>query len=285
MPRKIIGRNIDATLKRFGELEEITIKNQDVTIEEFCEKHFRENYRVNDGGNCVVRSPIFNRTEELGDSKPLAISRALLLGRLFKAVTDVFSSYDISFQAWSDSKVVLSWLVDHPRRWKLFVANRTSEILDVIPYQQWIYIPSKENPADIPSRGIDSKLLQNSSLWHGPSFLKLNSSNRPLQSSISNETDNDAAVFAEQKTKSIFCTTVQLTNDTVDNLFILKQYKLSSNSQLMGSLPKQRVTLERPFRSTGIDYAGPIILKCYKGCCLRTTKGYIALFVCLATKA
>ncbi|XP_035208427.1 uncharacterized protein LOC118183106, partial [Stegodyphus dumicola] len=53
----------------------------------------------------------------------------------------------------------------------------------------------------------------------------------------------------------------------------------------MGNLPKQRVILERPFFSTGIDYAGPVILKCYKGSCFKTTKGYIALFVCLATKA
>ncbi|KAF8765266.1 hypothetical protein HNY73_023247 [Argiope bruennichi] len=41
------------------------------------------------------------------------------------------------------------------------------------------------------------------------------------------------------------------------------RYKLSSNSQLMGSLPKQRVTLERTFLRTGIDYAGPVILNCY----------------------
>ncbi|XP_035226353.1 uncharacterized protein LOC118198710 [Stegodyphus dumicola] len=53
----------------------------------------------------------------------------------------------------------------------------------------------------------------------------------------------------------------------------------------METCQKQRVTLERPFFSTGIDYAGPVILKCYKGRCFKTTKGYIALFVCLATKA
>ncbi|XP_035218098.1 uncharacterized protein LOC118191410, partial [Stegodyphus dumicola] len=63
-------------------------------------------------------------------------------------------------------------------------------------------------------------------------------------------------------------------------------YKLSSNNQLMGNLPKQRVTLERPFFfSTGIDYSSPVILKCYKGRCLKTIRGYVALFVCLATKA
>ncbi|GFX94755.1 uncharacterized protein TNCV_1636171 [Trichonephila clavipes] len=55
--------------------------------------------------------------------------------------------------------------------------------------------------------------------------------------------------------------------------------------QLMGNLPKHRVTLERPFFSCGIDYAGPVLIKCNKGRGTKSTKGYIALFVCLATKA
>ncbi|GFQ86948.1 hypothetical protein TNCT_333541 [Trichonephila clavata] len=53
----------------------------------------------------------------------------------------------------------------------------------------------------------------------------------------------------------------------------------------MGNLPKHRVTLERPFFSCGIDYAGPVLIKCNKGRGTKSTKGYIALFVCLATKA
>ncbi|GFS46736.1 integrase catalytic domain-containing protein [Trichonephila inaurata madagascariensis] len=52
----------------------------------------------------------------------------------------------------------------------------------------------------------------------------------------------------------------------------------------MGNLPKHRVTLERPFFSCGIDYAGPVLIKCNKGRGTKSTKGCIALFVCLATK-
>ncbi|GFT30807.1 uncharacterized protein TNCV_2726881, partial [Trichonephila clavipes] len=55
--------------------------------------------------------------------------------------------------------------------------------------------------------------------------------------------------------------------------------------QLMGNLPKHRVTLERPFFSCGIDYAGPVLIKCNKVEGLNLQKGYIALLVCLATKA
>ncbi|XP_012271144.2 uncharacterized protein LOC105694768 [Orussus abietinus] len=54
---------------------------------------------------------------------------------------------------------------------------------------------------------------------------------------------------------------------------------------LMGSLPPARVRPARPFLHTGVDYAGPVQLRTSKGRGQRTYKGYIALFVCLATRA
>ncbi|GFU85675.1 DUF5641 domain-containing protein [Trichonephila clavipes] len=41
-------------------------------------------------------------------------------------------------------KVVLSWLSSPPRNWELFVAKRTSEILDIIPCKQWSYVPARK---------------------------------------------------------------------------------------------------------------------------------------------
>lgn len=51
----------------------------------------------------------------------------------------------------------------------------------------------------------------------------------------------------------------------------------------MGDLPKCRVTVAEPFARTGVDYAGPILLK--QGRLMAPVKGYIAVFVCLGTKA
>lgn len=56
-------------------------------------------------------------------------------------------------------------------------------------------------------------------------------------------------------------------------------------NQLMGQLPACRVTPDKPFRKSGVDFAGPIQLKMYPGRCKRTCKAYIALFVCTVTKA
>ncbi|GFT74785.1 integrase catalytic domain-containing protein [Trichonephila clavipes] len=64
------------------------------------------------------------------------------------------------------------------------------------------------------------------------------------------------------------------------------KFKTSTTTpQLMGNLPKHRVTLERPYFSCGIDYAGSVLIKYNKGRGTKFTKGYIALFICLAIKA
>ncbi|XP_012524189.2 uncharacterized protein LOC105829693 [Monomorium pharaonis] len=55
--------------------------------------------------------------------------------------------------------------------------------------------------------------------------------------------------------------------------------------QLMGQLPLSRVTPSRPFAHTGVDYAGPLALKTWKGRGAKTYKGWICVFVCFTTSA
>lgn len=53
----------------------------------------------------------------------------------------------------------------------------------------------------------------------------------------------------------------------------------------MGHLPADRVRPGRPFEFSGVDFAGPILLRASKGRGQKTFKGYICLFVCMSTKA
>lgn len=53
---------------------------------------------------------------------------------------------------------------------------------------------------------------------------------------------------------------------------------------IMGDLPTARVTPSRPCTNYGVDYAGPYAIK--EGRRSRvTSKAYLAVFICLATKA
>ncbi|XP_046391614.1 uncharacterized protein LOC124159748 [Ischnura elegans] len=53
----------------------------------------------------------------------------------------------------------------------------------------------------------------------------------------------------------------------------------------MSDLPAERTTPARPFSVAGLDYAGPFYLRTTKGRGHRSYKGYVALFVCFATRA
>ncbi|XP_062122030.1 uncharacterized protein LOC133835891 [Drosophila sulfurigaster albostrigata] len=54
----------------------------------------------------------------------------------------------------------------------------------------------------------------------------------------------------------------------------------------MGDLPKERASCRpRPFRHTGVDFAGPFEVKNYTGRACLITKGYVCVFVCFSTKA
>lgn len=55
--------------------------------------------------------------------------------------------------------------------------------------------------------------------------------------------------------------------------------------QIMGNLPADRVRQNPPFQRSGVDYAGPFEVKARGGRCNIFEKKYVAVFVCLTTKA
>lgn len=63
------------------------------------------------------------------------------------------------------------------------------------------------------------------------------------------------------------------------------KFKAKTSTQLMGSLPLDRVSIARPFLKLGIDFGGPFVIKQSRLRGSTTTKAYIALFICMVTKA
>lgn len=55
--------------------------------------------------------------------------------------------------------------------------------------------------------------------------------------------------------------------------------------QQMAALPADRVRPARPFNHVGVDYAGPILVRRTKANTRTVEKRYVAVFVCMATKA
>ena len=61
--------------------------------------------------------------------------------------------------------------------------------------------------------------------------------------------------------------------------------KAAASQQLIGQLPFARVTAARPYLNTGIDLVGPFEIKSEITRGTTTTKCYVSLFTCMATKA
>lgn len=76
-----------------------------------------------------------------------------------------------------------------------------------------------------------------------------------------------------------------LVKTIINNCIICAKQKAIMGQQKMGNLPKCRASASRPFDHVGIDYASPITLKFSPGRETKTTKGYVALFICMSTKA
>ena len=81
----------------------------------------------------------------------------------------------------TDSTTVLWWLRTS-KELDVFVGNRVCRILDGSDVSQWYHVSTKENPADLPTRGLSGRLLAKSRLWwEGPPFLQLPRNQWPKQ--------------------------------------------------------------------------------------------------------
>lgn len=71
----------------------------------------------------------------------------------------------------------------------------------------------------------------------------------------------------------------------IKNCVTCHRFKAETSKQIMGSLPRDRVSVARPFLKVGIDFGGPLFIKQSRLRKAVITKCYIALFVCMVTKA
>ncbi|XP_073820586.1 uncharacterized protein [Musca autumnalis] len=355
----------------------------------------------------------------------LELCAAHLLARLIAKIKGVIEMEAEVFM-WSDSTITLSWIRNGASRDK-FIRTRVTEIQQWVPIAKWRYVKSKENPADMGSRGISPEKLPESGLWwEGPEWLRQDeeswykdepgcvnvatttvrtnpiyfnhilekySSFRRLKRVVAYvlryieklrgktfpefltvvelreaETiiikghqqeefpeiltmlQNGAAVDHKHKLASLNPYLdeeglmrvggrlqlsslaynekhpVILNKSNLSDLIIKEaheatlhgcirvmenllrrnywmigmkssikrvnrscvkciRYKQESRNQLMGILPNYRVNVSAPFTHCGVDYAGPIYMKCSNERGQRAYKGYVAVFICMATKA
>ena len=109
--------------------------------------------------------------------KPVTIPRMELTAAVVAARMDKLWRRELKMQLqdsvfWSDSTSVLKYIKNESSRFRIFVANRVTEILKMSVASQWRYVNTAHNPADLASRGMRAELFLKNETWiSGPTFL------------------------------------------------------------------------------------------------------------------
>ena len=103
----------------------------------------------------------------------LELTAAFLLARLMALVIKFHDSLNFSKTIYySDSMAVLHWIHSDHKQWTTYVDNRVRDINLLSSSNDWKYVKTNENPADMGTRGMDAGELVGNDFWmHGPTFL------------------------------------------------------------------------------------------------------------------
>lgn len=155
---------------------------------------------------------------------------------------------------WTDSQIVLHW-INSTKKLDVYVKNRTQKIREA-KIDEIRYCPTGENPADLLTRGISAKQLQNSDLWwSGPKWLI---SRQYPTCDLPPLTPVQVAAVDVRPTRPL-TTIVEEENDTIDK----------QNDSLSSSIDVTNTIIEKLFDSTRFSTLDRL---------LRTTV-YVARFV------
>ncbi|XP_067945389.1 uncharacterized protein [Watersipora subatra] len=129
------------------------------------------------GKDGTVHTMLLFGKSRVAPLKPVTIPRlelqaAVIAVRISKLVSRELKLSFEEMYFWCDSQIVLGYIANESKRFHMYVANRIHEIHQNSTPSQWHYVKSKDNPADMASRGASVDELINSSWLSGPDFLK-----------------------------------------------------------------------------------------------------------------
>ncbi|XP_041372868.1 uncharacterized protein LOC121386134 [Gigantopelta aegis] len=101
----------------------------------------------------------------------LELCAAVLAVQISEIVKDnlEIKFHDINY--YSDSRIVLGYLYNTSRRFMTYVSNHVEKVRKISHPDQWNYVSTQLNPADIGTRGTHVDKIQDSLWLVGPSFL------------------------------------------------------------------------------------------------------------------
>lgn len=143
----------------------------------------------------------------------LELCGARLLAQLVDKIVPILEIKIDEMYYWTDSTIVIDWIGSPSRKYNVFVANRIGEVQQLTTVESWRHVGSKDNPADVLSRGIDARDIKNSTLWwEGPPWLREDKSRWPVTKRISTSQEH----LPEQRKAVITAATIREEFDLMD---------------------------------------------------------------------
>lgn len=110
----------------------------------------------------------------------LELIAALTAARLSDTIRRIYSQLKMTRYFWSDSEVVLRWILNPNHKLVKYAISPVEEILEMSERKEWRYVPTKLNPADLCTKFKKFDVNIASTIWMaGPEFMKLNQEEWP----------------------------------------------------------------------------------------------------------
>ena len=136
----------------------------------------------------------------------LELTAATVSVKVSALIEEELDMKDLTQVYWTDSQIVLGYIVNEKKRFKVFVANRVEIIRKSSDVSQWRFIDTKHNPADIASHGISLNEGKKSSIWfNGPKFLWSHKDAWPDDNALYNVSEDDPELT---RTLKVNCTSI-----------------------------------------------------------------------------
>ena len=147
-----------------------------------------------------------------------------------------------SLHGWLDSIVALHWILA-AGDYKQFVSNRVCKIR-AHEQIQWRHVPTRENPADLGSRG--GEVNGDKLWWYGPEWLADKELWPPdITTSASKESDAEMKIV-----RDLFASTVEVADDCFDDL--LSKFSLNKSIRVCAWVSRFLFNIQNPkLRSKG----------------------------------
>lgn len=125
----------------------------------------------------TVQTCLLMAKSRVAPLKSVTIPRLELLAAVMAAQADALLRRELDFNIvrsyfWTDSEIVLKYILNESQRFHVFVSNRLSQIRQLTKPDQWGHVSGKCNPADVASRGTSVSSLNVDQWCKGPKFLR-----------------------------------------------------------------------------------------------------------------